>query len=224
MPNVKHCEIVVEGQVVQYYLEIKAIKHYYMKVKDDQIIVSVPKRYDSSVLNQFLLNSLPKLLYKHQKRISCYDLEEGYVDFLGIRYAIVFHSSSVFKVDFKPPYIHLYDQSLSDLTIQKLLKKHLYLLEDRFLTVVNKHPEFKYPTLKCRLMTTKWGVYATLNHTITLNTRLLHVSPSLIDYVIYHECCHYFEANHSKRFYHRVGHYLSDHKQRQNALKQRSLT
>ena len=50
-------------------------------------------------------------------------------------------------------------------------------------------------------MRTRWGVCNTKKKEITLNTLLIEKEVELIDYVIIHELCHFFEGNHSKDFW-----------------------
>jgi len=47
---------------------------------------------------------------------------------------------------------------------------------------------------------TRWGS-ASVDGTIRLNWRLIHYSPSIIDYVVAHELAHLREMNHSARFW-----------------------
>ena len=67
-------------------------------------------------------------------------------------------------------------------------------------------------TLKIRYMKTRWGVNNLTRHTITLNSELLKKEIDLIDYVIIHELCHFYEANHSPKFWARVSEYYPDYK------------
>ena len=53
-------------------------------------------------------------------------------------------------------------------------------------------------------MTSRWGVNNVTKKIITLNTELLKKSIDLIDYVIIHELCHFYEGNHSNRFWYQV--------------------
>ena len=62
----------------------------------------------------------------------------------------------------------------------------------------NNLPDFK---LKIRKMKTRWGVCNRHNNTITLNTELIKKKVDLIDYVIIHEMAHFYEGNHSKKFW-----------------------
>ena len=77
-------------------------------------------------------------------------------------------------------------------------------------------PEF---TLKYRNMLTRWGVCNPSKKTVTLNTELLKKDINLLDYVIIHELCHFFEPNHSKKFWNLVGLAYPDYKNARKALK-----
>ena len=68
-------------------------------------------------------------------------------------------------------------------------------------------------------MRTRWGVCNRRTNTITLNTELLEKDITLIDYVIIHELCHFFEPNHSKNFWYLVSLACPDYKERRKKLK-----
>ena len=74
-------------------------------------------------------------------------------------------------------------------------------------------------TLKIRYMKTRWGVNNLSRHTITLNSELLKKDLDLIDYVIIHELCHFYEANHSPRFWEKVALYYPDYKGARKSLR-----
>ena len=77
-------------------------------------------------------------------------------------------------------------------------------------------PEF---TLKFRKMKTRWGVCNTLKKTVTLNTELLKKEIPLLDYVIVHELCHFFEGNHSKNFWALVAQAYPNYKEARKKLR-----
>lgn len=56
------------------------------------------------------------------------------------------------------------------------------------------------PPLSLSSARTRWGSCSTKSG-IRLNWRLIHLPPSLIDYVIAHEAAHLIEMNHSPRFW-----------------------
>ncbi len=80
----------------------------------------------------------------------------------------------------------------------------------------NNLPEF---SLKIRKMKTRWGVCNTKNKIITLNSELLKKDISLIDYVIIHEMAHFYEGNHSKKFWQIVAMAIPDYKERRKRLR-----
>ena len=68
-------------------------------------------------------------------------------------------------------------------------------------------------------MRTRWGVCNTAKMTVTLNTELLKKDIELLDYVIVHELCHFFEENHSKNFWKLVGPAYPNYKEARKKLR-----
>lgn len=58
-----------------------------------------------------------------------------------------------------------------------------------------------YPQLKLRNMSSRWGSCLPDKEIIILNKRLIEAPKNCIEYVIYHEFCHFIHPNHSKNFY-----------------------
>ncbi|MEG1824377.1 MAG: SprT family zinc-dependent metalloprotease [Cloacibacillus sp.] len=65
---------------------------------------------------------------------------------------------------------------------------------------------------------TLWGSCSTTG-AMTLNVRLALVPKSLMEYVMVHEICHFFEMNHSGAFWRRVKTYCPDYEKRRAELK-----
>ena len=80
----------------------------------------------------------------------------------------------------------------------------------------SKLPEF---SLRIRKMRTRWGVCNTKDKIITLNSELLKKEIPLIDYVIIHEMAHFFEGNHSKKFWAIVEKAIPDYKEKRKRLR-----
>ena len=66
--------------------------------------------------------------------------------------------------------------------------------------------------LKVRPMQTRWGSCQPQKRKIVLNSLLVQLDDSLIDYVIIHELCHLDVANHSARFYKLVESFCPDYR------------
>jgi predicted metal-dependent hydrolase len=69
---------------------------------------------------------------------------------------------------------------------------------------------------------TRWGS-ARIDGAIRLNWRLIHLSPSEIDYVVAHELSHLRVMNHSAQFWETVRSVMPDYAQRRQRLKAESL-
>ena len=69
---------------------------------------------------------------------------------------------------------------------------------------------------------TRWGS-AGVDGAIRLNWRLIHVSPSEIDYVVAHELSHLRVMNHSAQFWETVRSVMPDYAERRQRLKTESL-
>ena len=87
---------------------------------------------------------------------------------------------------------------------------------NRILPYFTNIPKF---TLKIRNMKTRWGVNNRGSKTITLNSELLKKDIDLLDYVIIHELCHFYEANHSSRFWAHVEKYYPKYKEARKRLR-----
>ncbi len=75
-------------------------------------------------------------------------------------------------------------------------------------------------SLKLRTMKTRWGVCNRRDNIITLNTELLKKDIDLIDYVIIHELCHFYEGNHSSKFWALVEEFYPKYKDARKRLKE----
>ena len=76
----------------------------------------------------------------------------------------------------------------------------------------------EYPNVKFRKMHTKWGICRPERKEITFSYMLGQVPPECIEYVVYHEFCHFLHPDHSKSFYELLSRLLPDWKERKKRL------
>lgn len=74
------------------------------------------------------------------------------------------------------------------------------------------------PTLRQRIMRSRWGSCMPLKGIITMNTYLAIMPESIIDHVMLHELCHLIHPNHSKHFYNVMTMIMPDWKERKAAM------
>lgn len=91
---------------------------------------------------------------------------------------------------------------------------------ERLLLACQRFPGIlQAPELRLRTMRRRWGSCSSKGR-VTLNTELVKLPMTLIDYVIAHELCHLFEFNHSKKFYELLEFVMPDWKAREQVLRQ----
>lgn len=59
----------------------------------------------------------------------------------------------------------------------------------------------KYPKIKFRRMTSRWGSCNITKNILTFNTALMFAPLECIEYVVLHEFTHFLQVNHSYKFY-----------------------
>ena len=85
--------------------------------------------------------------------------------------------------------------------INTQIEKHFSLALKR---CIKRFPNMVLPVLRTRDMSKRWGSF-TRQNTIILNPKLITVPKECIDYVVVHELCHFYHADHSSSFYSLLG-------------------
>lgn len=156
-----------------------------------------------------------KLFKMYQSQIK-QNNSDAYFNYLGKKYIRVV-DESLKEIKFDDEYIYYpNERKLNNFCKEECLRvffEEVKSCASRF----NGLPKF---SIKTRNMKTRWGVCNRHDNVITLNTELLKKDIDLIDYVIIHELCHFYEANHSKKFWDLVSIYYPDYKNARKRLKE----
>lgn len=175
-------------------------KNIYFRFKDNGTLYVTCNRFVSVTEVKRLITSNESSLLKMYKNFLKQNEKNNHFYYLGDPYTIVY-DDSLKKVTIIDDMIYTKDEKM----LEKWYKNEaLKIFGERIKAqVINFHdiPEF---TWKIRKMTTRWGVNNVTKRIITLNSELLKKDVTLIDYVIVHELCHFYEANHSQRFWNQV--------------------
>lgn len=92
----------------------------------------------------------------------------------------------------------------------------------RFCEIVYPYYEkygIKYPVIKFRKMTSRWGSCNCSKGILTFNTQLMYAPVQCVEYVIWHEFTHFIQPNHSKMFYYELEKVCHDWKMKRKILK-----
>jgi predicted metal-dependent hydrolase len=181
-------------------IERKKNKNIYFRFKDNGVlyitcngfvtqknIIKLIKENEKSLLRMYDVS-----MKKYERDLSFY--------YLGNPYTKVFNDN-VKEVYFDDDMIYAKNQKQLDKWYKDECLKVFNERIDECIKFFDDIPSF---SLKVRTMKTRWGVNNVTRRIITLNSELLKKDVSLIDYVIIHEICHFYEANHSSRFWKQV--------------------
>ena len=156
-------------------------------------------------------NSLTKM---YQKTINKITKKETFT-LLGKPYTLII-DESIKNIEMEEDYIKTPSMNKLNVFLKKLCKDVFQTEINKYLKIIDGLPSFD---LRIRKMTTRWGVCNTKLKVITLNSDLIYYRRDLIDYVIVHEMCHFFECNHSKKFWAHVESYYPNYKQARKELR-----
>ncbi len=204
----------LEIKGVRFDVEIthKRIKNLYLRVDGNKVIASAPLFMADHEVYRFI-ESKRNWIYRTYERLSYkekvtrlyrggdifyifdrpYRLirQEGKKSILIRDDAIYLNYSGDDEDAIRYLYKHLDKKLLSE--AQRLMDKHLPFLKDYGYDDV--------PELKCRSMSSKWGVCFTKKNRINISSYLIHYPLECLEYIMVHEMTHFIVPNHSKRFY-----------------------
>lgn len=203
------------NELVDVVIIRKKNKNIYLRFNKDLKLYATCNRFvTEKEIKNLIMQNKAKLekMYQMAKKENEKDLSFYY---LGKPYTIVYDSTCQ-----KTELVGDLVITKNELELAKFQKKEcirIFTSEvERIRAYFSNIPNF---TLKFRNMKTRWGVCNRGNNTITLNTELLKKDIDLLDYVIIHELCHFYEANHSSRFWEHVSKYYPNYKEARKRLR-----
>lgn len=84
--------------------------------------------------------------------------------------------------------------------LQKWLKQYAEVVLPPLLETISKETRLHYRSLTIRNARSRWGSCSN-EKKISLNAKLLFLTPRLVHHVLLHELCHTVHLNHSKKFW-----------------------
>lgn len=207
-------QVAIKDIVVDVAIIYKNNKNIYFRFNDKNLVVTCNRFVTQNQIKD-LIKKNEESLYKMYKRTLKEVESDLYFNYLGNKYTIVYDNES------KNPY---FDGDMiftkDEKTLNKFYEKEcLRIFESEVNRIIQYFDNIPKFSLKLRKMKTRWGVNNVTKKIITLNTELLKKKVHLLDYVIIHELCHFYEANHSKRFWEHVSRYYPKYKEARKELR-----
>ncbi len=201
---------------IKIEIKRKPNKNLYMRFLDTQTLLITCNRFVSE-------KEIEKIIVKNEKTLKKMYIQKQKEEekntafyYLGQKYNQIYDA-----VTKEPYFIQNGIVAKDEKTLEKYYKDECHRVFqseiDRILPYFQNIPTF---TLKIRNMKTRWGVNNRGNNTITLNSELLKRDLDLIDYVIIHELCHFYEPNHSEAFWRHVEKYYPKYKEARKRLRE----
>ena len=201
----------MQARIGEYIVDVEIVrknnKNVYFRFKDDVLVITAHRLISEREINRMILQNEEALLkmYVKTKKKSDNNIQFKY---LGIPHVKVF-DESVKQVYVDDGMIYAKNERAFDKWYKAECERVFSERIEYCLRTFEDIPRF---SLRIRSMTSRWGVNNVTKKIITLNSELLKKDVTLIDYVIIHELCHFYEANHSNRFWYHVGLHYPNYK------------
>ncbi len=172
-------------------------RHWYAKIKDGKLIISIPKllRFNKK-FRETLIQQWQKLLEKNKKykHIKTQDQDTVLVFWEEV-------AKSEFKWDLNK-------------NLKNILLEYVTPIVDEYSQKLWK----KYSKIYIRKAKSKWWSCSS-DQKLMFNLNLLHLSTKYVRYVIIHEVCHLKHKNHSKKFWAEVEWFLPNYREIRKEMK-----
>lgn len=205
----------IGDDLVDVIIVRKNNKNIYLRFKEDKKLYATCNRFvterDIERLIDDNIEKITKMYYEITKKVS----EDLFFNYLGKKYTIVFDETCK-TPEFSQDMIIVKNKKMLDKFTKEECVKIFSAELNRIAAYFNNLPDF---SLRVRYMKTRWGVCNRGNNTVTLNSELLKKDIDLLDYVIVHELCHFYEANHSSKFWAHVEKYYPKYKEARKRLR-----
>lgn len=205
-------DIPIEVEIIR-----KNNKNIYFRVKDDlKLYITVPILITKREIEKLIDDNSMQIYNMYQTQVKANQKEE-FFNYLGKSYTVVFDATRD-GVGFDETDDIVYTPSKEELDefykekCTEVFKEEI----DKCSQCFSSLPKF---SLRQRKMKTRWGVCNRRNKIITLNTLLLGFDIDVIDYVVIHEMCHFYEGNHGPKFWSLVSQACPRYKELRKRLK-----
>lgn len=198
----------------------------YLKVKDNEIVVTAPKKIKNSIIESFVSKNIKKFVdyLENKKENILLSIKDNFLYLTGKKYNLVILTGFVkTSLIIKGHTVYINSKEGTDEEVNKIIKKYLKDDLEKYISKMILHFEkimnIEKHTFKVVFKTSTWGTNFIGKHKISFSSRLAHYRREITDYVIVHELAHTLQPNHQKQFWDIVKRYCHDYKALRNELK-----
>ena len=189
-------------------------KNIYFRFKDNTLSITCNRSISENEIKRLIIKNQDSLI-KMYKKVKIKENNNLYFHYLGKQTTIVY-DEKLTMTTIEDNIIYTKNEK----QFEKWYKEECYrVFNDRIDYLLPRFANIPNFTFKIRKMSSRWGVNNVTKRIITLNTELLKKDISLIDYVIVHELCHFYEGNHSERFWYQVSLRYPNYKEARKRLR-----
>jgi len=221
------------GQIIPY--EVVYAKRKTLEIRihpDKRVVVKAPNRTPHDYIEAVMHKHAKWILTKWGEMATMPPATAQYrtgdtIFYLGRAYRLeIIESARRPSVALDGDTITIHTRTASDTEkIQKQVERWYktqgeVLFEELIHASIPRFERYPLPAFdwRVRVFKARWGSCGS-NRVITLNTYLMRLDVSLIEYVIVHEMCHLHEMNHGRGFYALMDAVMPDWKARRKVLK-----
>lgn len=216
-----------------YTLTRKKVKNINLRIRSDgSVHISAAPRVPIDQIEKFLQKNAAFILHvidemeKRRKQMPFLTLQDGDTIYLagkayvldvrlGLHNTIRRNGNTVYmEVIENTPAIR---QQLYHTLLQQEGKRLFPASAIRMVSKLSDYP-IEMPSLRQRIMRSRWGSCMPYKGIITMNTYLAIMPERIIDHVMLHELCHLIHPNHSRHFYNVMTMIMPDWKERKAML------
>ena len=220
------------NEVVSLEIVRKArMKHTYLRVTSNGIIVSTNKRTSLKEIEEFVFSKSAWLI-KHIQVMALQEQKSTIVSgnsvyFLGKVYKLQIEEERLLtepSVDFSDDYCCIttpneYEQNELEALLNLFYKKEALKYISPMVDNWSRKMSLKPTNIGFRKAKSRWGSCSSQN-SLSFNYFLMKLPLRVVEYVVVHELAHIKEKNHSKNFWAVVEKYLSNYQEIRNELRE----
>ena len=194
--------------------------------REGVLVVRKPIHMPCDKMELFIEKNIEWVLknYSVYKKVERNYLDEEEYLYLGKKYYLSINEN-------KHQAVHLHENKMyvfvpKNQTAEKVIEKWRKEEAEKVLSEIlyacfKKMDEYFniYPKLEIKAYKARWGTCYPKKNKISLNLSLIHVDVDLIEYVVFHELCHFIHLDHSPLFHKTLRKYVPDEAKKRQRLK-----